>query len=130
MMGLKSLPMLNKSGVSMYWTDIWFLNNRYKKWFLFSIHIYNFFTYILNSKKYLFINKSRYLHRLEFLNKKSKNNVRALYVGRTWLMRYHNWIIVYVRVYSKMTTYWGHIKYNNKKNKCIYYNLKKYIYKI
>ncbi len=110
MMGLKSLPMLNKSGVSMYWTDIWFLNNRYKKWFLFSIHTYNFFTYILNSKKYFFINKSRYSYRLEFLNKKSKNNIRALYVGRTWLMRYNNWVIIYVRVYSKMTTYWGHNK--------------------
>ncbi len=105
-MGLKSLPILNKSGISMYWLNVWDSIKLYKK--------YNTTYDVLNNVIYYFFIENLYYYclsskidiiklKLKFLNKKSdiiyKNNNKKLYIGRIVFLKYQSWNIVLVNYF-------------------------------
>jgi hypothetical protein len=106
-MGLKSLPMLNKSNVAQYWQNIWNYQLRYNKSFLFSIYIYNFFSLLLNSKKILLLNKKKEIFFIKDIDKKRKLKKNIIfYFGRSWIMSYDNWVVIFVRLLIKTNKKW------------------------
>jgi len=107
-MGLKSIPMLNKSGISMHWPNVWSTSLRYQRYLQYSIHIFNLFLYLFNSNTFWFINKQYYAKQFIYLKTKKKKNRKFFYLGRSWVMKYNSWTIIYLRIYSKMTQNWNY----------------------
>lgn len=120
-MGRISMPMMNKTGYSMYWNSMWDDKLNYTRSFKEDIAVKIFFNLFIEGG-YLFkrlgkaINVDDYLkvlknkHNLHFLKLKRedgkynyildtrKNSQR--YLSRIWLFKYQSWIIFYFFTYS------------------------------
>ena len=106
-MGLKSLPILNKSGISMYWLNVWDSVKLYKKYNstynLLEDIIYYFF--IENLYYFCISNKlNMVVFSLKHIRKRNEivynNNNRKLYIGRIIFLKYQTWNIILVSYYS------------------------------
>lgn len=110
-MGLKSLPMLNKSGISMYWNNVWDSIKLYKK--------YNLGFFYLNDVIYFFLNENLYYYCIMKIrtisddyrgirgfkpiniNKLKKVwNMRSFYLGKILFLKNQGWIIVLINYFT------------------------------
>jgi len=106
-MGLKSLPILNKSGISMYWSNVWDSIKLYKKYNttynLLENIIYNFF--IENLYYFCISTKTNMIvFNLKYINKKNdiiyNNNNKKLYIGRIVFLKYQSWNVIVISYYT------------------------------
>ena len=119
-MAQKSIAVMNKSGYSMFWNSMWDNKNNFSKFlqndffiksfinYFFIDFFQNQFIYFYNFKK-INLNNLNYTYHLKYLQNNKKNiNIYLnnifnddLYISKIWLFKYHNWIIIYLFVFSK-----------------------------
>lgn len=130
------MPIMNKTGYSMYWNSMWDDKLNYTRSFKEDVFIKIFFylfieggyTFLFRYKinnvdDHLTFLKNKYnLHILK--KKKEENNFNLitnysnfseLYTSKIWLLRYQNWVIFYFFIYS----FNSGIFYKKKKKKII-----------
>ncbi len=126
-MGLKSLPVLNKSGLSIYWLNIWDSIKLYKKYLhsylflhdlIYYFFIENLYYYYLNMniKKLKKKNYSKSFNRLVKFN--YKNKLKKLYIGKIVFLKYQSWDIIFINYFTtnkKYINYKNKFKFNKKK---------------
>lgn len=109
-MGLKSLPILNKSGISMYWCNIWDSIKLYKKFSLSFYFINDIVHYFINENLYYYciynIRKKSYnfrkykgFKRLDNNKLKSLWGMRDFYLGKILILNNQGWVIILVNYY-------------------------------
>lgn len=107
-MGLKSLSLLNKSGISMYWSNIWDSIKLYKKYSLSFFFLHDVIYYFLNENIYYccFIKikkknlKGKKKNLDNFLDKNwIFSNLKNLYSGKILFLNYQNWTVVLINYY-------------------------------
>lgn len=109
-MGLKSLPLLNKSGISMYWNNIWDSIKLYKKYSLSFFFLNDVIFYFLSENLYYHcilkmrfsrsenIGLRKYKH-IDISMLKSSWKLKYLYLGKILFLNYQNWTIVIIGYY-------------------------------
>lgn len=118
----KNIPYINKTGYSMFWNSMWDSKNNYsknlQKDFFIKSFINFFFSDFLQNQlilKFNFFNKhSYYLMNTYNFQSIDKNKLYLysntkfndeLYISKIWLFKYHNWIIIYFFIFSKLNSY-------------------------
>nr|YP_740765.1 ribosomal protein S3 [Tetrahymena paravorax]ABI51674.1 ribosomal protein S3 [Tetrahymena paravorax] len=125
-MGLKSLPILNKSGVSMFWENIWDSIKLYKKYNLSFFYLNDLISYFFNENLYYYcIMKIRILgegyrgirgyKHISISKLKKTWNMRNFYLGRITFYKTQSWIIVSINYYT-VKRFKLYKKYKNSKN--------------
>lgn len=134
-MGRISMPMMNKTGYSMYWNSMWDDKLNYSRSFkedillkmFFNLFIEGGYTFVIRHKiknidthikmlgvKYklhiLKIKKDE--KRFNYLNDPKKDGISFL--SKVWLLKYQNWVVFYFFVYSSDL---GGLKKTHKKKK-------------
>nr|NP_049572.1 ribosomal protein S3 [Tetrahymena pyriformis]AAD41917.1 ribosomal protein S3 [Tetrahymena pyriformis] len=110
-MGLKSLPILNKSGISMYWNNVWDSIKLYKKYSLGFLYLNDVIFYFLNENLYYYCIMKIRLIGNEYrgikgfkqinMNKMRKSwNMRNFYLGKILFLKSQGWVIVLINYYS------------------------------
>lgn len=116
-MGLISLPYLNKIQDSNYWNNVWDSKLLYKKYLYLSLFLNKYLSIIFSDyslniliKHIININfKKGYL-----LNSSLKKNFFKNYIlGKIWILKYQNWYIIIIKIFSLNTN----IKSNTYKKK-------------
>ena len=130
------MPIMNKTGYSMYWNSMWDDKLNYTRSFKEDVFI-KFFFYLFIEGGYTFLfrykinNVDDHLtflknkYNLHILKKKKEennfnlitnySNFSELYTSKIWLLRYQNWVIFYFFIYS----FNSGIFYKKKKKKII-----------
>ena len=109
-MGLKSLPILNKSGVSVYWSNIWDSIKLYKK--------YSFSFYYVNDIIYYFISDNAYYYVIDKIRLKGPNykindnrtridegrinpllSTRNFYLGKILIFNNQGWVLILINYF-------------------------------
>lgn len=109
-MGLKSLPLLNKSGISMYWNNVWDSIVLYKKYSLNFMYLNEVIKYFLNENLYYYcITKIRAVFiqfrgiksRKKIKNNKLKRlkNIKNFYLGKILFFNNQGWVIIVVNYF-------------------------------
>lgn len=110
-MGLKSLPILNKSGISMYWNNIWDSLKLYKKYNLGFLYLNDVICYFLNENLYYYcIMKIRTL-RSNYRGKRGYKhintdklrkswNMRNFYLGKILFFNNQGWVIIVINYFT------------------------------
>lgn len=127
-MGRVSMPIMNKTGYSMYWNSMWDDKINYSRSLKDGIFIKEFMYLLFEGgySSFFFLNLKDYEYDQKFLNlkkkysfqtkkvfkkndigsilrykliKKKKNKFRP-YLSKIWIMRYQTWVVVYFYVYS------------------------------
>lgn len=109
-MGLKSLPLLNKSGISMYWNNVWDSIVLYKKYSLNFIYLNEVIKYFLNENLYYYcITKIRAVFiqfrgiksRKKIKNNKIKRlkNIKNFYLGKILFFNNQGWVVVVINYF-------------------------------
>jgi len=144
-MGLKSLPMLNKSGISMYWSNIWDSIKLYKKYSLGFLYLNDVLYYFLNENLYYYcIMKIRRLdddyrglrgYKHININKLKKSwNMRNFYLGKILFFNNQGWIIILINYFNskrgKLYQKYKNSKVFKKLFKSLRFNTLKYTYKL
>lgn len=144
-MGLKSLPILNKSGISMYWSNIWDSEKLYKKYSLSFLYLNDVIYYFLNENLYYYcIMKIRSLgedyrgirgYKHININKLKKSwNMKNFYLGKILFLKSQGWVIVLVNYFtsrrSKLYKKYRNSKVFKKLFKSVRFNIFKYTYKM
>lgn len=109
-MGLKSLAMLNKSGISMYWENVWDSILLYKK--------YNLSFFYINEIIYFFLNENTYYYNISILSKKGffiksylgygklqidrykPTRLKYYYLGKILILLNQGWVIILVNFFT------------------------------
>jgi len=110
-MGLKSLALLNKSGISMYWSNVWDSIKLYKKYSFSFFLLHDIIYYFLNENLYYYcILKVRILksgfkgikgRKKININKLRKEwNMRNFYLGKILFYNNQGWTIVIINYCS------------------------------
>ena len=113
-MGQTKFKILNRSGYSIYWNNSWESKKNYKKKFINFLFLELFLEKVFNDslfvQDYFFVkNKSNFkcnflTKNIIFLKKLNifKNNFKKLKVfnSKIWILKYQNWVIVNVYVYT------------------------------
>ena len=125
-MGRVSVPIMNKSGYSMYWNSVWDDKINYSRSLKEDIFLKEFIYLFFEggSNFMIFLNLKEFGKKLEYYKKKyffqtkkiiKKNDVGAEisyklvikkkkkfrpYLSKIWLIRYHGWIVIYFYAYS------------------------------
>lgn len=110
-MGLKSLSLLNKSGISMFWNNVWDSINLYKKYSLSFLYLNDIISYFLNENLYYYC-----VHKIRFLNSKFKGlrskkhikitrinrirNMKNFYLGKILFFNNQGWVIVVINYFN------------------------------
>jgi len=125
-MGLKSLPLLNKSGISMYWNNVWDSIVLYKKYSLNFLYLNDVIKYFLNENLYYFcITKIRAVF-IEYRGLKSRKkvknnkirrlkNMKGFYLGKILFLSNQGWTIALIN-YFMVRRNKLFIKYKKAKN--------------
>lgn len=121
-MGLKSLPLLNKSGISMYWNNVWDSIKLYKKYSLSFFYLNDVISYFLNENLYYYCIMNirslgdRYRGERGYkhidLNKLKKLwNMKNFYLGKILFLKSQGWVIVLINFYNSRRNklYYGKI---------------------
>ena len=109
-MGLKSLPLLNKSGISMYWNNVWDSILLYKKYSLNFLYLSDVIKYFLNENLYYYsiskIKKTFIYFRGLKRRKKTKltkpdkvKNMKTFYLGKILFLSNQGWIVAVINYY-------------------------------
>lgn len=125
-MGLKSLPLLNKSGISMYWNNVWDSITLYKKYSLNFLYLHDIIKYFLNENLYYYcISKIKSVYivyrglkrRKKFKKNKIKKfkNMKGFYLGKILFLCNQGWVIVLIN-YFMVRRNKLFIKYKKAKN--------------
>ena len=136
-MGQTKFKILNRSGYSIYWNNSWESKKNYKKNFINFLFLELFLEKVFNDslfvQDYFFVkNKSNFkcnflTKNIIFLKKLNifKNNFKKLKVfnSKIWILKYQNWVIVNVYVYTIKN---ADISINSVKKKKIFYFYDKY----
>lgn len=110
-MGLKSLPLLNKSGISMYWSNVWDSIKLYKKYSLNFLYLHDVIYYFLNENLYYYcIMKIRAIgvdyrglrgYKHINMNRLRKSwNMRNFYLGKILFYKNQNWVIAVINYFT------------------------------
>ena len=144
-MGLKSLPILNKSGISMYWSNIWYSLKLYKKYSLGFLYLNDVIYYFLNENLYYYcIMKIRPIdgdyrgirgYKHININKLKKSwNMKNFYLGKILFLKSQGWVIVLINYFtsrrSKLYKKYRNSKVFKKLFKSYRFNIFKYTYKM
>lgn len=144
-MGLKSLPLLNKSGISMYWSNVWDSIKLYKKYSLNFLYLHDVIYYFLNENLYYYcIMKIRSIgdgyrglrgYKHVSLSKLRKSwNMRNFYLGKILFYKNQSWVIVVVNYFTsrriKLYYKYKSSKVFKKLFKMLRFNMFKHINKI
>nr|YP_740720.1 ribosomal protein S3 [Tetrahymena malaccensis]ABI51629.1 ribosomal protein S3 [Tetrahymena malaccensis] len=144
-MGLKSLPMLNKSGISMYWHNIWDSIKLYKKYSLSFFFLHDVINYFLNENLYYYCIMRIRLSDLKLkgfrgnksinINKIKKSwNMRHFYLGKILFLKYQGWVLVLINYYcsrrNKLYTNYKSFKAFKKIAKSFRAGITTYTYKM
>lgn len=144
-MGLKSLPMLNKSGISMYWLNVWDSIKLYKNYSLSFLYLNDVINYFLNENLYYYcIMKIRRLdndyrglrgYKHININKLKKSwNMRNFYLGKILFLNNQGWVIILINYFNsnriKLYQKYKNSKVFKKLFKSLRFNSFKYSYKI
>lgn len=150
-MGLKSLPLLNKSGISMYWNNVWDSIVLYKKYSLNFMYLNEVIKYFLNENLYYYcITKIRAVFiqfrgiksRKKIKNNKLKRlkNIKNFYLGKILFFNNQGWVIIVVNYFMSRRNKLF-MKYKKTKNfkklfkifrynyECATFNIDKYKFK-
>lgn len=125
-MGLKSLSLLNKSGISMYWNNVWDSIILYKKYSLNFLYLYDVIKYFLNENLYYYcITKIRsvYIFYRGIKNKKKIKlnkikrfkNMKGFYLGKILFLNNQGWVIILIN-YFMVRRNKLFVKYKKAKN--------------
>ena len=109
-MGLKSLPLLNKSGISMYWNNVWDSIILYKKYSLNFFYLNEVIKYFLNESIYYYcITKVRSLYiyyrglksrkKIKLNRLKRLKNMKNFYLGKILFYNNQGWIIIIINYF-------------------------------
>lgn len=115
------MPIMNKTGYSMYWNSMWDDKLNYTRSFKEDIFI-KFFFYLFIEGGYTFLfrykvlnidNQLKYLknkYNFHILKKKKEennfnlitnySNFSELYTSKIWILKYQSWVIFYFFIYS------------------------------
>lgn len=146
-MGRVSVPIMNKSGYSMYWNSIWddklnytrslkdgiFLKEFMYLFFEGGSYSTLFFNLSLFQKKFEYLNKKYFFHTIKFIKKnnfkyksgyliKRKKGFKP-YLSKIWILKYQTWIIIYFYSYSFNLSIFFKKVINYKKNFKKYSNI-------
>ena len=148
-MGRVSVPILNKSGYSMYWNSMWDDKLNYSRSLKEDIFLKEF-VYLFfegGSNFMIFLNLKDFSKKLEYFKKKyffktkkiikkndigteisyklviKKKNKFRPYLSKVWLIRYQGWIIIYFYAYSFNLSSFYKKSINYKKNYKKYSNI-------
>lgn len=114
-MGQSSIPVLNRSGYSMFWNSVWENKHNYTTFFKEDVLIRKYITFLFNEKissqtfflKNLNLNIEKKAHWQKVYNIKldlnqqslinflNKFNKLPLYISKIHIIRLDNWIILY-----------------------------------
>nr|YP_004841712.1 ribosomal protein S3 [Ichthyophthirius multifiliis]AEL89254.1 ribosomal protein S3 [Ichthyophthirius multifiliis] len=138
-MGLKSLPILNKCGISMYWYNIWDSLKLYKKYNNSYNLLSNLIYYFLTENLYyicLFKNIKSFKSTIRFkkIDVTTKNNkyihkkfLKKLFIGRIVFLSFQTWTIISIKY---TTTNMKYINYKTNLNLSRRLIFKYYLYNI
>lgn len=107
-MGQRSLTFLNKSGLFLYWDNIWEDTVNYKRFLKYSFFLdkffYLFFIDNLSNTSY-FTKKNKKNNNFFLFNTTVKNQVslfknQNFYFGKFWFLKYNNWVIFVINVFN------------------------------
>nr|QBI37875.1 ribosomal protein S3 [Tetrahymena rostrata]QGS65252.1 ribosomal protein S3 [Tetrahymena rostrata] len=144
-MGLKSLPLLNKSGISMYWTNVWDSIKLYKKYSLSFLFLNDVIYHYLNENLYYYclikIRKigdeyrgNRGYKHINISKIKKSYNLRHYYLGKILFLKYQNWVIVLINFFTVKRFKYHYknkiLSTHKKLFKCLRKNPYKYAFKI
>lgn len=135
-MGQSSIPVLNRTGYSMFWSSVWDDVHSYNKLFKEDLFLKKYIPLVFNDKissrplfltnKYSFIINVKKLSKkydvklLQHINSPSfsrhlfKLNKMPNYISKIYIVRFQNWLVIYLYIYTPDT----------KKN--LVFTLKKY----
>lgn len=132
------MPIMNKTGYSMYWNSMWDDKLNYTRSFKEDIFIKIFFyLFIEGGYTFLFrykidnvdnhLNYLRNKYNLHILKKKKEeknfnlltnySNFSESYTSKIWLLKYQNWVVFYFFIYSFNSGIFYKKKKNLKKKK-------------
>lgn len=140
------MPIMNKTGYSMYWNSMWDDKINYTRSFKEDIFIKIFFyLFIEGGYTFLFrykinsvddhLNYIKNKYNLHILKKKKEesnfnlvvnySNFSESYTSKIWLLKYQNWVIFYFFIYSFNSGIFYKKKKNSiiKKSKVKYFNI-------
>lgn len=109
-MGLKSLPLLNKSGISMYWNNVWDSIVLYKKYSLNFLYLHDVIKYFLTENTYYYCIKKIRPNFFYYKGIKSKKrlkkskikrfkNMKNFYLGKILFLSNQGWVLVLVNYF-------------------------------
>lgn len=121
-MGRISLPFLNKAGTSLFWGSVWDNKHNYTKNLKEDIFLKTCVPFIfknrISSKLIFFLKKKALVNsdiiqsdilnfsEVNYKNLHSYYNYRSkkidMYLGKTWVLKYQNWVILYIFFYSAL----------------------------
>lgn len=120
-MGQSSIPLLNRSGYSMFWASLWDSKHTFSKLvkedFFIRQYINNIFKEKISSKPVFFLKNFKNLTQPTYLSKFNINvivdlNVSSLskflfrcnkipnYLSKIRIIRFQKWLIIYFRIYT------------------------------
>lgn len=117
-MGQISVPVMNKTGYSMYWNSMWDDKFNYSRFLKEDIYIRKFIPVLLEDNIILNFKYKNCLTNIDSLNYKYsmhmhnewnkyevRNYVNSLnksifYTSKIWILRYQSWILIYFYIYS------------------------------
>lgn len=109
-MGLKSLPILNKTGISMFWDNIWDSVKLYKKYNLGFYYLNDVLSYFVNENLYYYcIMKVRVISNdyrglrgfkhISISKLKKSWNMRHFYLGKVIIFKQQGWVIFVINYF-------------------------------
>lgn len=109
-MGLKSLPILNKSGISIYWNNVWDSIKLYKKYSLSLLYVNSLVSFFINENAYYYcIDKIKLkkdnqikinlFSRINTGKLKSLWGMRDFYLGKVLIFNNQGWFIILINYY-------------------------------
>lgn len=117
-MGQISVPVINKTGYSMYWSSMWDDKLNYSRSLKEDIYIRKFLPVLLEdnisstlkiknfSDKFLNLNTKYNIHlnsdwnRNEIYNYLKSLNRSIFYTSKIWVLRYQSWVLIFFYIYS------------------------------
>ena len=118
-MGQRSLTFLNKSGLFLYWDNIWDDNVNYKRFLKYSYFLNKFFyLFFFDNIFYkVYFSKNKILEKNSLLFTKNLTThsfygfESFFYFGKLWFLKYNNWCIFIINIFNSNYT-----KKDKKKN--------------
>ena len=120
-MGLVSLPVLNKVSTSNYWNNIWDSSSLFKKYFYLTLFLNKFFNILFIDYTLSIINKLITKNKIKkgylYYNYLKKKIFKNFFLGKIWVLKYQNWFLIIIKIFSIKTFKQKNINFKKKKKK-------------